>query len=57
MDDKTKKLKGLAKIIGFLLLTYLLIFRTGFVFTVLCISFLVVIGVVLLGDSIKKYFD
>jgi hypothetical protein len=57
MDDKTKKLKGLAKIISILLLSYLLIFRTGFLFTVLCISFLVVIGVALLGDAIKKYFD
>jgi hypothetical protein len=50
------KLKNLAKWIGIALLAYLLIFKTGFVFTVICISFLVVIGVVLLGDKLKNIF-
>ena len=55
--DKTQKLKQLAKWIAIALLAYMLIFHTGFVFTVVCISFLVVIGVVLLGDKIKEFFD
>jgi hypothetical protein len=54
--EQNNKLKNLAKWIGIALLAYLLIFKTGFVFTVVCISFLVVIGVVLFGNSLKDIF-
>ena len=53
---QANKLSDLAKIIAILLVGYFLVFHTGFVFTVICVSFLVVIGVLLLGKRFTDIF-
>ena len=53
---QTNKLTNLAKLIAILLVAYFFIFHTGFVFTVICVSFLVVIGILLLGQRFTDIF-
>lgn len=52
----TQTLKWLASLIAIVLVAYFVYFHTGLVLVIIAVSFLVVIGVLLLVKKVKKLF-